>query len=215
MITTEQIQFSYNNEITPIILQNGIASNYPDGVLPIATLFQQYYQDNQNYFALFKPLPNSTLEEWQVAEYPFASLVVAANAVIQQPLKVSMLMIAPAQNNGGYPLKTSVITAIKAQLDTHILQGGSFVVVTPAYTYNNCLLTSIRDVTEPSNKQVQSLYQWDFVQPLITQQAAQQVLGNLMNKIQNGQPTPTNIGGTAGWNSTPPNYPNFYNTNVS
>ena len=82
------------------------------------------------------------------------------------------------------------------------MTGGTVTVLTPAYTYTNCLLTNIRDVSTSSDKQVQFLYQWDFTQPLITQQGAQQVLGNLMNKFQNGLPTPTALT----WNSTAPNY---------
>lgn len=86
-------------------------------------------------------------------------------------------------------------------IETHILSGGSFTVITPAFTYTNCLLTSIRDITSPNDKQVQYMFQWDFVQPLITASGAQQVLGNLMNKFENGLPTPSNLN----WNSTPPN----------
>jgi len=205
MLSSAQVNFSYNYEISPIILNNGIAANYPNNILPIVNLTEQLsnsFSSTGQYFAEYRVMSGGSLEEWQIAEYPFASLTMAANAVIQMPLKISLVMIAPAQNNGGYVTKNSIFTALKSQLDTHILTGGTFTVLTPAYTYTNCLLTGIRDVSTSSDKQVQFLYQWDFTQPLITQQGAQQVLGNLMNKFQNGLPTPTALS----WNSTAPNY---------
>ena len=205
MLTTQEANFSYSYEVTPIVLNNGIAANYPNNLLPIVQLTEQLsnsFSNTGKYFAEYLVMSGGTLEEWQIAEYPFASLTMAANAVIQNPLRISLIMIAPAQNNGGYPLKNSIFTALKSQIDTHILTGGTFTVLTPAYTYTNCLLTNIRDVSTSSDKQVQFLYQWDFTQPLITQQGAQQVLGNLMNKFQNGLPTPTALT----WNSTAPNY---------
>ena len=123
-----------------------------------------------------------------------------ANAVIQQPLKISMMMVCPAQNGGGYLIKQAILTALQTAIQTHLLSGGSFTVITPAYTYTHCLLTSIRDITPVSDKQVQYVFQWDFVQPLITASGAQQVLGNLMNKFENGLPTPSNLT----WNETAP-----------
>jgi len=47
----------------------------------------------------------------------------------------------------------------------------------------------MRDVSSASDKQVQYMYQLDFVQPLVTTQAAEKVLGALMNKVANGLPT--------------------------
>ena len=111
-------------------------------------------------------------------------------------------MECPAQNGGGYILKQGILTAMKLALDNHILAGGTFTVITPAYTYTNCLLTSLRDVTSPSDKQVQKSFQWDFTQPLLTDSGAKQVLGSLMTKYQNGLPhSAVNLEGS--WNSTP------------
>lgn len=201
--TFEKNAFKLAYEISPIILVDGIAQ-YVGGYLPI-TLVTEMFDipgiENGEFFAHFKPLSGGTLSEWQVAEYPFASMQVAANAVVQQPLNISMLMVSPAQTGGGYLIKQAILTAIKSIIETHILSGGSFTVITPAYTYTNCLLTAIRDITSPNDKQVQYMFQWDFVQPLITASGAQQVLGNLMNKFENGLPTPSNLS----WDATPPN----------
>ena len=116
-------------------------------------------------------------------------MVMAANAVVQMPLSISLVMECPAQAGGGYVNKTNVLSQMKAQLDTHILQGGTFTVATPAYTYAECLLKSIRDITSPSDKQVQKTYQWDFYQPLITQGAATQTFNTLYAKLNGGLPT--------------------------
>jgi len=210
-----QTAFSLAYEISPIILQDGLAQYLPGGLLPITVLTEMFdipAIEGENIFAKYRPLPNSTLAEWQVAQYPFASMQMAANAVIQQPLKVSLQMICPAQTEGGYIIKQAIMTALQTMLQNHVLSGGSFTVLTPAYTYTNCLLTSLRDISPPSQKQVQLMYQWDFVQPLITATGAQQVLGNLMSRFENGTPTPTTLQSTLpNWNDTAANNPQITN----
>jgi len=195
-----QTAFQTAYEISPIILQNGIAQFIPGGLLPITVLTEMFdipgIEEGQ-FFAHYKPLPGSTLADWSIAEYPFFSLQMAANAVVQMPLKVSMLMVCPAQNDGGYLIKQAILTALQTEIQTHISQGGTFTVITPAYTYTNCLLTGIRDVSSAGDKQVQLMYQWDFVQPLITVTGALQVLGSLLQNIGAGNPVPTNITSTA------------------
>ncbi len=205
MNSTGKTLFQAAYEISPIILQNGIAT-FAGGYLPITalTIFGDLATllGTDQFFAHYKPLPGSTLQDWQVADYPFSNLTVAANAVIQQPLKISMLMVCPAQNNGGYLLKQPIITALKLTLDNHILAGGTFTVITPAYTYTNCLLTSIRDITSPSDKQVQTTFQWDFVQPLITESGASKILNTVFSRYANGLPqSAINLEGS--WNNTP------------
>lgn len=186
MASTGETIFQTAYEIAPIILQGGIA-NALGGYVPLNLILPSL--GGVSFVANYKPLPGGTLADWQVAEYPFANFVTAANAVVQNPLKISMLMVAPAQNEGGYILKQAIFTALQYTIQQHISLGGTFTVITPAFTYANCLLTSIRDITNPSEKQVQKLFQWDFTQPLITSSAAQSVLGSLMNKVNQGLPT--------------------------
>jgi len=186
MASVGETIFSAAYEISPIILQNGLAQ-YLGGYAPLNILLPSL--EGAQFFANYKPLPGGTLADWQVAEYPFASFVTAANAVVQNPLRISMLMVCPAQNDGGYIIKQAILTALQFAIQQHISLGGTFTVITPAFTYANCLLTSIRDITNPSEKQVQKMFQWDFIQPLITSSAAQSVLGTLMNKIDQGLPT--------------------------
>lgn len=183
---------------SPILFEQGIAQMMPGGVLPILRATEMFDIPGAlnligtgtfQPFAQFKPMSGGTLTEWQFAEYPFANMQMAANAVIQMPLKISLVMIAPAQVNGGYITKIAQFTAIQSMVQQHIQQGGYFTVLTPAYIYSNCLLKTIRDITPVGEKQVQYLYQWDFEQPLITQQAAQQIVGGIMHSIQNALPT--------------------------
>jgi hypothetical protein len=118
-------------------------------------------------------------------------MVMASNAVIQNPLHISLLMLCPAKNmaDRNYITKIAKITALKTKLNDHISRGGYFHVNTPAYTYTDCLLTSIRDVSSTGDKQVQLVYQWDFVQPLITQSAAAIAFNNLYNRFDKQLPT--------------------------
>ena len=199
-------------EITPIVLREGIATGLPDGAMSILQLTEGseniIYENANDYFAHFKVVSGGTLEEWQVAQYPFASMTMAANAVIQSPLHVSLLMICPAQGNANnsYMAKQARISAMKSQLDTHMNLGGYFDVSTPAYTYTNCLLTAIRDVSSEADKQVQVMYQWDFMQPLITQGQLSQSLNNLFNKFDKQLPTPNPVtsSGTSNVVNNPP-----------
>jgi len=188
MSSTGQTAFQLAYEISPIFLVNPLIP-IPVPITAITEALDFPGVQNNEFFAHFRPLPNSTLQEWQVAEYPFANRTMAANAVIQMPLKISMLMVCPAQNDGGYIIKQAQISAIKYALDLHIQNGGVFTVITPAFTYTNCLLTSLRDITPPSEKQAQIMYQWDFVQPLITSSNLSAIVGNFMQNIENGGQT--------------------------
>lgn len=182
-----QSAFQAAYEYSPIFLTGGIlGSVIPVPITVITEALDVPGVLNKEFFAHFKPLPGGTLADWQVAEYPFANMTVAANAVVQNPLKISMLMVCPAQTEGGYILKQAQLTLLQTVIQNHIQSAGTFTVITPAYTYTNCLLTSLRDITSPSDKQVQFMYQWDFVQPLITTSGAASVLGNLMQKVSNG-----------------------------
>ena len=199
MTSLAQTTFAAAFEIAPIWLVGGLA-DYVGGYTPITLLTEMMDIpgiENGEFFAHYKPLPGGTLAKWQVAEYPFANFATAANAVVQQPLEISMLMVCPAQTGGGYLIKQAILTALQFGIQKHITTGGTFTVLTPAFTYANCLLTGIRDITPAGDKQVQYMFQWDFVQPLITTSQSQSVLGGLMNKVLNGLQT------TATWTQAP------------
>lgn len=198
-ITNNQgrINYQLSFEISPIVLVNGIASNSANGMLPITAITQSIIApfSLDQYFAHFRPLPNTNLLEYQVAMYPFANQAIAANAMIKNPSKISMLMTCPVQTSGGYADKLLIMTALQNALDLHNISGGTYIVVTPSFVFNNCLLLSIHDVSGNNNKQPQVDWQFDFLQPLITQQQAQQAQNTLMNKIAQGLPTDGSLSG--------------------
>jgi hypothetical protein len=189
--------FTLTFSASPIILTGGLASFIPGGLLPIIALTDAVsfvggifsgsdVLDSDNFFAKFTPLPGSTLIEQQVATYPFANRNVAANATIQQPLNLSMLMICPAGPSGGYLTKLATMVALQASLDQHNKLGGLYTVMTPAGFYTDLILTSVSDVSNAATHQAQNAYKFDFTKPLISLASAQQAENALMNTITNG-----------------------------
>lgn len=188
-ITTFQLKF----ELAPIIFKAGIANDPINGQL--ITDFTQGASPGDiayvDYFAHFKVDPGGTLIDYQFAEYPFASLEVAANAVIQQPLKINMLMLCPAQTSptNNYNTKLAQITVLQQIIQQHIQAGGYFTVATPAFIYENVLLKTLRDVTPVSDRQVQYMWQWEFEQPLIALDDANSNLSTLLSGVDSGRVT--------------------------
>lgn len=209
-MSLSDFQLSY--EISPIILTGGSSSGVPGGMTPIVSILQpgafsdglpgdgDPFMSLDDYFARFVVLPGGTLIENTVGEYPFANQAVAANAIIAQPLKVSLLMICPVRD-GGYSQKLSTITSMKSSIDDHVNQGGTFTVATPAFLYTNMLLLNVTDVTDGESKQVQLAYQWNFYKPLLTLEDAEAAQNNLMSKISGGTPVD---GDPPQWSGTPP-----------
>jgi len=205
--------FQLSFQLSPIILTNGIATNIPGGMLPIIALTEALnFTDGllsgadinlDNFFANFEPLPGSTLVDQEVGHYPFANQAVAANAVIVQPLKISMRMICPVRDTLGYAVKLATMMALQTALNQHNSSGGTYTIATPSYFYTNCLMLNFRDVTSGESNQTQYEWQMDFEQPLLTLQQAQQAQNSLMNKITggtaiNGQPAWSGLSTTVG-----------------
>jgi len=184
-------------QVSPIILTGGSVSSVPGGAIPIIALigelagFGQGYltsgQANLDDFSYrFVPLPNATVLNNSVAVYPFANQHVAANAYIEEPLNVSLEMIAPVKDTAGYLTKLALFTAIRDSIYAHITAGGTFSVATPAYIFSDCLLTSIVDITGGDTKQQQVRWRWDFFKPLITKQQAEAAKNGLIQAISGG-----------------------------
>lgn len=187
-------------EISPIILQNGIAQNIPGGMLPIVAITEALnFVDGllsggdalalDDFFAHFVPMPGSTLVENQFGHFPFANQSVAANARIKQPLVISLRMICPVKDDFGYAVKLATMTALKAVLDTHDATGGTYIVATPSCLYPACLLARVFDVSRSDDKQAQHAYQWDFEAPLLAlNDALAASMGGLLGQITSGIP---------------------------
>jgi hypothetical protein len=202
-----RIGYQLGFELSPIILTNGVADLVPGQMLPIVALTEASnfvggllsgnitLSNPDDYFAHFVPAPGASLMSNQIGQYPFANQTVAANAIIAQPLPVSMLMHIPVNRSGGYLSKFLTMSALKKTLDLHVARGGTFTVVTPTYIYTNCVLLGLRDATSGDSKQRQQTWQWDFEQPLLTQVAATNALNSLMSKLASGLPT----GSTPTW----------------
>lgn len=200
-------------QVTPIILVGGIAANTLGGMLPIIALAGQSAAALQGaltsglnadaFFARFVPVSGSTLISQQVATYPFANQQTAANATIQQPLNISLRMIAPVKDTAGYLTKLAIFTALQSSLVAHNAAGGTYSIATPAFIYTNCLLTQMTDITGGDTRQSQIIYQLDFVQPLVTGQQATAAYNSLISKLTSGSPiNGNNVGaGSSIWSS--------------
>ena len=201
MSSTGNAIFKLGYELSPILLTNGIASLIPFQMLPIVALTEAEnfvfgllngpsVPSLDQFFAHWKPVGGTTLIDNQIGQYPFANQAVAANAIIAQPLQISMLMYCPVQVAGGYTSKLATLTVLQQTLAQHNAAGGTYTVATPAQIYTNCLLVKVTDVSGGEAKQVQYAWQFDFIQPLVTVNQAAQVYNTLMNAIGGGLPTP-------------------------
>jgi hypothetical protein len=194
-------------QLSPIILTNGIATGMPLNSLPILVFTQTAsfiggilsgasdIENLDGFFANFQVLPGSTLVKNDLGRYPFANQQVAANAVIGQSLNVSMRMICPARDTGGYILKLATFSALKKALLSHTTGGGTFTVLTPSYIYTGCILLALTDVSGAHDKQVQTEYRWDFEQPLLSLEGALSAQNLAMNKITAGLSTDGSLSG--------------------
>jgi hypothetical protein len=195
-ISTGLILFKTTYQTSPIMLVGGVAQNMPGGALPILSLLQsQDFAfgllgpsdiDIDDYFANFQPLPGSTLLSQRIGHYTFANQAVAANAVIVEPLNISLVMLVPASAAGGYLTKLATITALQNTLYQHNTTGGTYTIATPSFYYTSCLMTEMRDISPALSKQAQIAYQFSFEQPLLTLQQAQQVQNSLLSKMTAG-----------------------------
>ncbi len=198
--------FQLGFQASPIVLTGGVAAGVPGQMLPIMVITEgvsivagalsgSFPTSLDQLFAQFTVIPNATLISQVIAHYPLANQAVASNAVITQPLKVSVRMDCPANSNGAYVTKIATLTALQAVLSAHNASGGLYTVVTPSLIYTNCLLENLSDISSSESRQVQYQWQFDFEQPLVTLQAAQQAYSGLLNKISSG----TQMSSTPSW----------------
>jgi hypothetical protein len=215
-------------QVCPIMLVGGIASQIPDGMLPVLNLMYMdtpdpdnrnsplmlpsNIQDLDDVFGTFNVLPGGTLVTQTIGKYPFANQWVAANAVIREPLTISVIMDAPMRGNQAWSTRQVIFMALKATLDSHNNQGGMYTIATPAYMYENMVMTSLTDNSRGNNSIPQNAWRWDFEKPLIVlselQGAQNQQLKALSNKTpSNGQVTGILPGTTVGLPTQSSTYP--------
>jgi len=200
-VTPVGTAFKLAYELSPIFLTGGssVIAQWPYQVVPFIFLTEglglnfvigvasgSENIELDDFFAHFIPMPGSTLIDQQIATYPFANQAVAGNAVIQQPLTISMRMICPVRQRLGYASKIATMMLIKSSLDQHNQQGGTYSILTPSYFYTNCIMLKMTDISGGPSAQAQHTWQMDFMQPLVTLDAAQQAATGLMGKLTNG-----------------------------
>lgn len=188
-------------ELSPIILVEGLAAFMPGAMLPLmlateainfplGILTSGDLGSLDDAFAHFSPLPGATVINQQIATYPFANMIVAANATVQQPRQISMHMTAPARGSFGYWTKLAKMTLLIEVLKKHNDMAGMYHVVTPSVLYTNCILKNMRDVSSAQTKQVQNVWQLDFEKPLLTLEDAgtwTTKLNNVLKQLDGGQ----------------------------
>ncbi|HDW0515576.1 TPA: hypothetical protein RKZ19_002623 [Enterobacter asburiae] len=190
-------------EISPVILCNGVAEAIPGGMLPIVALTQSAsfvtgliggainLTDLDKYFCHWRPVLGSTMVDYDIAKYPFANQTVAANALLAQPLRVSLMMDAPVNENTGAMTKLVTLSALQAVLQAHANLGGTYIVATPSLIYNNCILKTVKDNSTGNDPLPQRSWLWDFEQPLITTTDADRAVTNFLKRIDAGDPNKT------------------------
>lgn len=184
-------------QVSPIILAGGIVQGVPGGLVPIIALYGQaagFLQgalstgviSDDDFYYKFLPLPGSTAIQQTIGQYPFANQLVAANATVQQPLTVSLRMLAPVNRAGGYLTKLAIFSALQQSLLLHNAAGGSYHIATPSLIYMNCLMTGLTDITQGETAQQQVEWQFDFVQPLISKSQALAAMSAFMKRQASG-----------------------------
>jgi hypothetical protein len=195
--TIGRLTFQLAFETSPIFLTGGLANQLGTGAaFPIAPLIVGLSDGGSEIPGpKFMPIPGGTLNETDLATWPFANQATAGNATVSNPLHVSLQMTAPANSAGAYLLKLPIMTALKLTLDLHTSLGGTYTVLTPSYPYQNCILTRLSDISTGDTKQVQNLWQWDFICPLVTLSQAQGAQNIFMQKLTNGSATDGSLSG--------------------
>lgn len=208
-----RIIYQLGFQISPIIFTNGIA-NRVNGYLPVIVITEgpnflstvlhgNNPFDLDNFFAHFSPVPGGKLANYNVGQYPFANQSVAANAIIAEPLSISLRMSIPVNKPGGHTAKLVTMLMLKSAVQNHANLGGTYTVVTPAALYTDCILTGLTDVSSGDSPIPQNTWQWDFIQPLVTLQAAQAAQSTFMNKVENGLQTDGSLNATANSSAVP------------
>lgn len=213
----QQYQLAY--QVSPLYLTGGLAQNSPGSILPFISLiapdrFLSFANPNavpttfpvidtgslDDAFGAFSVIPGGNLVRNTVAKYPFANQYVAANAIIREPLNLSLIWDTPMRGAGAWNVKLVTMTALKGTFDNHINAGGLFTVATPSYIYTNLILTGLTDNSRGSSPLPQNAWRFDFERPLVVSAELQQALTNLnqlLSSLTTGLPATGALNGAA------------------
>lgn len=190
-------------QISPILLTEGVADKM-GGVVPIVVYTQSVallngliaggingsvnLPDLDNMWAQWAPMSGGTLVDNSVAQYPYANQAVAANAIVTNPLNLSMQMLCPANQPGAMATKLATLQALQAVLNKHSQLGGSYIIITPGQVYTGMLLTRMVDTTPNPVAAPSSQFQFDFTRPLTQKSKNVQKQSTLIKKLGGGMP---------------------------
>lgn len=187
-------------QVSPIILVDGIASNQTGSMQSLLMLLAPSIAFGQptvstnlldNAFGAFNVLPGGTLNAQTVPKYPLADMTLAANAIVRDPIQVSLIWDIPMKGANAWANRLSTIQNLKGILDQHNNAGGRYIILTPSYYYDNCILLSLTDNSRGSSPIPQNAWRFDFERPqVVTLQDAIGAQSILMRKITGGLKTP-------------------------
>jgi hypothetical protein len=231
MSSIEQWKLSY--QVSPIFLTGPPVSNVPNGMLPFLSIVnpgafpatsntpgtpaQSFDLSTlatdaatlDNAFGAFNVLAGGSLIAQTVAKYPFANQSYAANAILRDPLHVSLIWDTPMRGANAWGTKLTVMQSVKQRLDAHNNGGGTYIVVTPAYVYDNMVMLSLTDASRGSSNLPQNAWRFDFERPLIVLQELRRAQSALMSKLTNGVITDGAWSGPAAGLGSITNQPNM------
>jgi hypothetical protein len=150
-------------------------------------------------FGAFTVMPGGTLCANTVPKYPLADMTLAANAIVRDPITVSLIWDTPMRGINAWDVKLATMQALKATLDLHNNMGGRYGVMTPAFYYDNLILTSLTDNSRGGSPLPQNAWRFDFERPMVI--ATTDITGLtgaqsiLVGKLTAGLPTTGNLSG--------------------
>jgi hypothetical protein len=213
MSSIEQWKLSY--QVSPIFLTGAPVANVPSGMIPFLSIvnpgaFPVTSNEAYSYsstggvagpdlsmvsldqkslddaFGAFNVLAGGSLIQQTVAKYPFANQSYAANAILRDPLHVSLIWDTPMRGENAWGTKLTVMQAVKQRLDAHNNGGGTYIVVTPSYVYDNLVMLSLTDASRGASNLPQNAWRFDFERPLVVLAELRAAQSALMSKLTNG-----------------------------
>ncbi|MXV44320.1 hypothetical protein GS501_04575 [Saccharibacter sp. 17.LH.SD] len=195
--------FKLGYQISPLILTGGVAEKM-GGAVPIIVYTQAVAllnglvaggisgklegYDLDSMWCHWSPMSGATLVDNSIAEYPYANQSVAANAMVVNPLTLSMQMICPPSGAGAMATKLATLQSLQVILNKHAQLGGAYIVITPGQVYTGMLLTRVSDTTPNPTAAAASQFQFDFTRPLTQKSENVQKQSTLMKKLSGGMP---------------------------
>jgi hypothetical protein len=157
-------------------------------------------------FGAFNVLAGGTLCAQTVPKYPLADMTMAANAIVRDPLTLSLIWDAPMRGFQTHPsisawdIKLSTMLALKGMLDRHNNLGGLYSVMTPAFYYENLILVALTDNSRGGNPLPQNAWRFDFERPMVVNLTDLKSIGYgapnmMMRKLIAGTPSTGQLSG--------------------